>query len=94
MTGSRMAELFVTLHAVERYQQRVEDVCATEVKRRLNAPVFQCAADFGARYVKLPGGQRVVIVESRVITVLSTEHGAACLDRQGDYLHEREARGG
>ena len=89
-----MSELFVTLHAIERYQQRVEDVPAAVVSRRLNAPVFQCAADFGARYVKLPGGQRVVIVESRVITVLSTEHGAACLDRQGDYLHEREARGG
>ena len=83
-----MPELFVTSHALQRYQERVEDVPAAEICRRLNAPVFRCAADFGARYVRLPTLQRVVIIEHRVITVLPSCHSPGSLAPWRDAIHE------
>ncbi|MAM39312.1 MAG: hypothetical protein CL949_15745 [Erythrobacter sp.] len=88
-TGFRMPELYVTVHAIERYQERVEDVPAAEITRRLNAPVFQRAADFGAPYVKLSGGQRVVIVDSRIVTVLPRHHSVGSFNPCRDHLYER-----
>lgn len=85
-----MSELYVTCHAIERYQERVENVPAAEITRRLNAPVFQSAADFGAPYVKLSGGQRVVIVERRIITVLPQHHSTGSLNPCRDHLYERD----
>lgn len=89
-----MPKLLVTSHAIQRYQERVENVSATEVCHRLNAPVFQRAADFGARYVKLAGLQRVVIVQKRIITVLPACHAAGSLAPWRDALHDSEGSDG
>ncbi|MEL6486698.1 MAG: hypothetical protein AAFQ13_06105 [Pseudomonadota bacterium] len=89
-----MPELFVTPHAIERYQERVADVPAIEVCRRLNSPTCLKAAEFGARYVKLGGGQRVVIFEWRVITVLPCGHWEGRLALAHDRLNLRGERNG
>lgn len=89
-----MPELFVTPHAIERYQERVADVPAIEVHRRLNSPTLLVAAEFGARYVKLGGGQRVVIKEWRIVTILPSNHCAASLSPVRDHLYESEERDG
>jgi len=83
-----VSELFVTPHAIQRYRERVEDVSPLEVDRRLNEPVFIRAAYFGAPFVKLGGGQRVVIKSWRVITVLPSDHVPGSLDRRRDHLFE------
>jgi len=60
----------VTRHAIERYQERVEPVSDEEAVARLSCPAMQKAVAFGARYVVLGCGNRAVIVENRVVTVL------------------------
>ncbi len=59
----------VTAHAVERYRERVADVpdhMAREAIERLVAG----AAIFGAPFVKLGTGQRLVLQGETVITIL------------------------
>lgn len=62
-------DIIITNHAVERYQERVENVPRAEVKRRLTSRAVAAAVSFGAPVVKLATGHRVVIVENRVVTV-------------------------
>lgn len=62
-------DLHATLHAVERFQQRVENVTDAEARRRLSSPTIRKAAEIGCTAVKLPGGQRVIIENNTVITV-------------------------
>ncbi|MEO0589085.1 MAG: hypothetical protein AAFZ11_00845 [Pseudomonadota bacterium] len=87
-----MPELFVTRHAISRYQERVESVPEHEVHRRLNSPTCLKAAEFGAPYVKLAGGQRVVLFDWRVITVLACGHWEGRLAPARDPLNRREER--
>lgn len=75
-----MPELFVTPHAIERYRERVADVAPIEVCRRLNS----AATDFGAPFVKLSGGQRVVIEDGHVVTVLPKHSGKGARSYQSD----------
>lgn len=75
--------LKVTAHAILRYQERVEpvsDECAREI---LSGPLFQTAAKFGARYVRLGTGQRIVIEQGIVKTVLPTENYKRNIGRIG-----------
>lgn len=65
-----MVELEVSAHAIERYRERVEDLPAIEVARRLTGPIFRRAAQFGAPFVRLPTGQRAVLRDHTIITVL------------------------
>jgi hypothetical protein len=65
-----MPEVFLTLHAIKRYRERVADVPACEIWRALDCRAVRTAIDFGARYVRLSGGQRVVLDENRVVTIL------------------------
>ena len=65
-----MAEVFLTRHAIQRYRERVADVPAAVIWRALDIPAVRIAIDFGARYVRLAGGQRVVLEENRVVTIL------------------------
>lgn len=65
--------IHVTRHAMERYCERVCDRSSQDIRDDLNRRPFTCAADFagGATvFVHLPTGQRVVICEGSVITVL------------------------
>lgn len=61
----------VTRHAIERYQERVEPVSDDEAVARLSCPAIEKAAAFGARYVVLGCGNRAVIVDGHVVTVLA-----------------------
>lgn len=65
-----MNSLRVTRHAIERYRERVACLDDREVCRRLNSSAVRCAAAIGAPFVRLPGGQRIVIVENSIVTVL------------------------
>jgi hypothetical protein len=66
--------IHVTNHAVLRFQERVEFVSIEEVRERLNSPVIQQAAEFGAPYVRLPGGQCVLLQGHTVITILPADY--------------------
>lgn len=83
-----MPELFVTPHAIARYRERVEDVPAIAVHHRLNASAFQIAADFGARYVRFAKGQRAVIIDHRVVTILPDGHAPGRLSMERDHLFD------
>lgn len=86
-----MPSLFVAHHAIERYRERVADISSAEVCAALNSATMRLAADFGARYVRLSGGQRAVIVNGRVVTVLPKDHIAATLSMARDAAFEAEA---
>jgi uncharacterized protein (DUF2252 family) len=62
--------IHVTEHAIDRYRERVEAVSADAARIALSSEAIVTAANFGAPYVKLGTGQRVVLEGSRVITVL------------------------
>lgn len=66
--------LEITLHAIERYQQRVEDVPAAVVVQRLRGPAFEAAAEMGAVAVILLQGHRAVIQGGAIVTVLAKPH--------------------
>jgi hypothetical protein len=61
-----MADLYVTRHAIQRYRERVADLPACEIWRALDCPAVRAAIAFGARFVRLSGGQRAVIDQNRV----------------------------
>jgi hypothetical protein len=83
-----MAEVFLTRHAIQRYRERVADVPPVEIWRALDCPAVRLAIDFGARFVRLSGGQRVVIQQNRIITVLPRDHFVGALDRRRDSLFD------
>ncbi|MAY19215.1 MAG: hypothetical protein CL955_01165 [Erythrobacteraceae bacterium] len=83
-----MPELIVTRHAMDRYRERVEDVPDSEIFARLSARVFEIAAEFGARYVRMPQGQRAVIVDHKIVTVLPTDHSPGSLSPYRDYIYD------
>ncbi|GAA0760645.1 hypothetical protein FHS52_001094 [Erythromicrobium ramosum] len=68
-----MAEVFLTGHAIQRYRERVADVPLVEIRRALDCRAVRTAIAFGARYVRLGGGQRVLLDENRVVTILPKE---------------------
>lgn len=70
--------LFVTPHAVRRYRERVADRPDRWVIGYLAGKVFCLADSFGAPFVRLAGGQRVILRNHAVVTVLPADK---CLDR-------------
>lgn len=62
--------LHVTSHAISRYRTRVAPVDDDAARAALSSPVIVKAAEFGARCVRLPTGQRIVIEDHHVATVL------------------------
>jgi hypothetical protein len=69
-----MPDLAVSKHAVMRYQQRVADLPAEIVRAILSTPAIVCAANFGAQFVRLSSGHRIVIEEHVVVTILPPDH--------------------
>lgn len=60
----------VTAHAARRYIERVANVSITEAREALLSPVILAACAFGAPFVRLPSGHRIVISGMDVVTVL------------------------
>jgi hypothetical protein len=83
-----MPELYLTRHAIQRYRERVADVPAAEIWRALDCPAVRTAIAFGARFVRLAGGQRLVIEANRVVTVLPRDHAPGRLDPARDHLFD------
>lgn len=79
-----MPEVYVTRHAIKRYQERVADVPAAQIWRSLDCPAVRIAIEFGARFVRLAGGQRLVLEGSNIITVLPEDYCTGSLDRRHD----------
>ena len=70
----------VSRHAMDRYRERVADLSDAEIFARLSSPTVELAAEFGAPFVKLPTGHRVLIREGTVVTILDGTGGRGCLD--------------
>lgn len=85
-----MSEPYLTWHAIQRYRERVADVPAADIWRALDIPAVRIAIEFGARFVRLAGGQRLVIEEDRIVTVLPRDHWLGSLDRRNDCKHNGE----
>lgn len=84
--------LHVTAHAIIRFQQRVSNVSEDIARQALSSTIIQRAAEFGAHYVRLGTGQRVVIDQGKVITVLPADHrpGSMSMERSERFKRERE----
>ncbi|MFK4871643.1 hypothetical protein [Novosphingobium sp. ZW T3_23] len=74
--------IHVSSHAVSRYRERVAPVSYDEAVAALSTPTIERAAAFGARYVRLPTGQRIVLDCDRVVTVLPKGYWQAAMDRR------------
>lgn len=83
-----MAAPILTRHAIIRYRERVADVPLAEIWRALDCPAVRTAIAFGARFVRLSGGQRLVLDNNRVVTVLPRDHPPGRLDPLRDSLFE------
>jgi hypothetical protein len=75
----------VTKHAIERYCERVANVTQDAAVAALSGPTIQKAVQFGARHVILGGGQRVVIEQGRIITVLPKAWSKGCVMKQRGF---------
>lgn len=74
--------IHVTHHAVQRYQERVNNLPYREVVAALSGPTFDKAVEIGVPYVKLGTGQRAVIVDGSVVTVLPKDIWLCTLGRE------------
>jgi hypothetical protein len=84
--------LHVSNHAVLRYQERVAPVSMEQAREILSSPAIQRAAEFGATYVRLGTGQRVVIQGQTVVTVQPATHYARQIKRRGLGLYGKAHR--
>lgn len=73
--------IHISNHAIERWLERVDPKASwAEARQALSGPAITLAAEFGAPFVKLGTGQRVVLQGSRVITVLPKDIRPGRLD--------------
>lgn len=59
----------ITTHCIERYQLRVENLPADEVRARLSTPAILAAVKLGQCSVRLATGHRAIIVNGRILTI-------------------------
>lgn len=81
--------MHVTDHAIERFRERVANLSKAEIVAALNSPAIQAADRFGAPFVKLGTGQRIVIHNHAVITVLPADKYPASLAPGRDVASSR-----
>lgn len=79
----------VSAHAMERYRERVADLPNVKIARQLMTPIVVTACRFGAHYVRLPSGHRLVLREWTIVTVLPADHAPRLLDRRLDAQRNR-----
>lgn len=67
--------LHVTHHAIERYQERIDpDAPHDEARAALDTPATRAAAEFGAQFVRLASGHRIVVQDNTVVTVMPADN--------------------
>lgn len=76
--------IHITQHAIDRYRERVADVSEDQARETMSCAFVQNAADFGAPYVRLGTGQRLVIANHSVVTVLPKEHWEGAMGMASD----------
>lgn len=81
----------ITAHAIQRYQERVENIAPGAVITRLTSPIISKAISFGARTIRLGTGQRLIVADGAIITITPKEYKRGCLSPQRDILHRRRA---
>lgn len=79
-----MPIMIITDHACQRYVERVRPCTVQEARIALGTDRIRAAVAFGARYVKLGGGQHIVLDGERVVTVLPRGHYVGTFDRRND----------
>ena len=67
---ARGAVVRVSSHAIERYRERVANLCDTDIIAALSGRAFIACARIGRGAVILPSGHRAIIENDCVITVL------------------------
>lgn len=82
-------QIKVSQHAIDRYRERVADVTADEARQALTSAAIELAINFGAHFVRLGTGQRIVIHGHRIVTVLPADYAAGRLDPIHDVRHIR-----
>ncbi len=60
----------ITSHAIARYRERVACLTDEQIEAELSREVIRRAIAFGARYVRLGTGQRIVLDGATIVTVL------------------------
>lgn len=85
--------MHVTHHAIERFQERIRNVSDAEAIAALTTPAILRAAAFGAKFVRLGSGHRVVIADDSIVTVLPKDHWKASMDRRRDCNHHNRFEG-
>lgn len=85
--------IHITHHAITRAMERVPGI-RTEAQARalLSTRAIDAAAHFGAKYVRLGTGQRVVIECGSVVTVLPSDTAVWKMGTTGDRIRQH-ARG-
>lgn len=76
-----MPDPVITAHAIERFQERVANLPDAEARQAL-LDLAGPALQFGAPFVRLGTGQRIVIANGRVVTVLPKETYLSSLRRR------------
>lgn len=68
-----MIRPIVTNHALVRYRERIANASDEAIRLALDTPAVRTAIQFGAPFVRLGTGQRVVLDQDRVITILPSD---------------------
>lgn len=69
-----MTHLHITAHAIQRYRERVAELADDQIRAALDCPAVRAAAQIGARFVRLHGGQRIVLQGDTVVTVMPSDN--------------------
>lgn len=89
-----MAAPILTRHAIIRYQERVAALPEAEIARALDCPAVHRAIEIGAPFVRLGGGQRLVLDGPRIVTVLPRGHRPQRMSlAKVDFRGGRDAQG-
>lgn len=80
--------IHVSAHAIQRFQERVDNIPADQVVSLLRQNrAVQSAISFGATYVKLGTGQRIVLKNGAIVTVLPSDHKKGRMTRERDWRY-------
>ena len=76
--------MHISNHAIERYRERVADLPDRAIIANLDTPAIRVAASLGAEcHVRLASGQRIVVKDCTVISVLPAENYKRQVRRKG-----------
>lgn len=76
-------DLTVSLHAIQRYQERVENLPDETVRQILSSPHIKAAAAFGAKFIRIASGHRIAIADMTVTTILPPDNYRRQIRRVG-----------